>query len=64
MSTAASAHDRPRRWDSPFTDDLTDADIASLLARAPFASMKADNFPRSSPLPDVLKNDTRIRRDH
>ena len=61
-TTAAPAHDRPRRWDSPFSDEITDADVQSLLSRAPFVNMKADNFPRSATLPDVLKNDTRICR--
>lgn len=62
MSTVAHAQDRPRRWDAPFSEDLTDADIARLLERAPFKDMKAESFPRSAPLPDVLKNDTRLRR--
>jgi len=62
MSIVAPAQDRPRRWDSPFSDDLTDADVARLLERPPFKDMKAESFPRSAPLPDVLKNDARIRR--
>ena len=62
MSTVAHALERPRRWDAPFSDDLTDADVRRLLDQAPFKDMKADSFPRSSPLPDVLKNDARIRR--
>ncbi len=61
MSTLAPTLDRPRRWDSPFSDDLTDSVATSLLERAPFKNMKAENFPRSAPLPDVLKNDARIR---
>ncbi|MET0263601.1 MAG: cyclic nucleotide-binding domain-containing protein, partial [Rariglobus sp.] len=61
MSNVVTGLDRPRRWDSPFTDDLTDQDISRLLSRPPFSAMKADNFPRSAPLPDVLKNDARLR---
>lgn len=62
MSTLAPALDRPRRWDSPFSEDLTDADVSGVLARAPFSAMKPESFPRSAPLHDILKNDTRLRR--
>ncbi len=61
MSTAHTL-DRPRRWDAPFSDDISDEDILRLLESAPFNAMNAENFPRSSPLPDVLRNDARIRR--
>ncbi len=62
MSTIASAPDRPRRWDAVFSDDITEADVQRLMARAPFIEMNPESFPRSAPLPDVLKNDSRLHR--
>jgi Fe-S-cluster-containing dehydrogenase component/CRP-like cAMP-binding protein len=62
MSAPTSTLDRPRRWDAAFSDDMTEADAQSLLLRAPFKDMKLESFPRSAPLPEVLKNDTCIRR--
>ena len=62
MSTLPAPLDRPRRWDAAFSDDMTEDDARRLLARAPFKDMKTDSFPRSAPLPDILKNDARIRR--
>ncbi|MFA6289646.1 MAG: cyclic nucleotide-binding domain-containing protein [Opitutaceae bacterium] len=60
MSTITSAPDRPRRWDAAFSDDITDADVQRLMAREPFRDMNLESFPRSAPLPDVLKNDARL----
>ncbi len=62
MSTIPSAPDRPRRWDSAFSDDITDADVQRLMVREPFKDMNQESFPRSAPLPDVLKNDARLHR--
>ncbi len=62
MNVTASGLDRPKRWDSAFAEDMTDADVQRLLSRAPFSAMNPDNFPRAAPLADVLKNDARIRR--
>ena len=63
--------DKPKRWDLPFSHDLphplerrdmSDADLARLLAMEPFRSMQAGRFPRTIPLDGILRNDTRIRR--
>ena len=62
MSTLASSLGRPRRWDAAFSDDMTDADVARLLALAPFRDMNPESFPGSAPLREVLQNDTRLRR--
>ncbi|MEN0109253.1 MAG: cyclic nucleotide-binding domain-containing protein [Planctomycetota bacterium] len=55
------ARPRPERWDKPLDDAMDDTTVARLLRVPPFASMDADAFPRSAALPDVLRNDTRVR---
>ncbi|HNC24741.1 MAG TPA: cyclic nucleotide-binding domain-containing protein [Opitutaceae bacterium] len=63
MSRSATAPglQRPRRWDSPFAEDVSEADIARLLRLAPFRDMNPESFPRSAPLADILRNDGRLR---
>ena len=51
---------RPQRWEVPFGDGMTDADVADLLTRAPFCNMDATRFPASLPLAGILRNDTRV----
>ncbi len=53
---------RPKRWDEPFGQKMTDADVDRLLTTAPFNRMDPDKFPESTPLRDILQNDTRIAR--
>ena len=53
---------RPQRWDEPFGPDMTDADVASLMARPEIAAIQADRFPAHASLAGILKNDTRIVR--
>ncbi|MDB6126180.1 MAG: hypothetical protein JWM35_76 [Verrucomicrobia bacterium] len=60
LSTAPGLQ-RPKRWDSPFSDDITDADVQRLLRLAPFKDMKPENFPRNASLADILRNDGRLR---
>ena len=62
MSSPAPTLGRPRRWDAAFSDEMTEADVARLLAHAPFQEMNPASFPGSAPLHEILKNDTRIRR--
>jgi Fe-S-cluster-containing dehydrogenase component/CRP-like cAMP-binding protein len=62
MSVTSSPFDRPRRWDAPFSDEMTGADVQRLLQRPPFRDMNPETFPRSASLFDVLKNDARIRQ--
>jgi Fe-S-cluster-containing dehydrogenase component/CRP-like cAMP-binding protein len=61
MPVAPASLDRPKRWDAPFSPDTTSAHIARLLRLSPFREMNPDSFPRSAPLPDILRNDTAIR---
>ncbi len=41
---------------------MSDADVAWLRTRAPFASMDDKSFPRSTPLTGLLRNDCRLHR--
>ncbi|MCZ6676339.1 MAG: 4Fe-4S dicluster domain-containing protein [Candidatus Poribacteria bacterium] len=53
---------RPQRWDNPFDPDMTEADVDRILSMSPFREMNLDDFPASTPLGGILRNDTRIRR--
>lgn len=53
---------RPRRWDAPLDASMTDADVAWLRTRHPFATMRQTSFTSSMPLQGILRNDCRIRR--
>lgn len=52
--------DKPQRWDQPFSEDMTDADVEFVLGIEPFKRMDADRFPAALPLADIIKNDTRL----
>ena len=51
---------RPQRWDSPFDPDMSDGELAMLLARPEFSSIDATRFPSSMPLEGILRNDCRV----
>ncbi len=53
---------RPERWDQPLDPSVTDADVAWLRSRQPFASLDHGSFPKTTPLDGVLRNDCRILR--
>lgn len=53
---------RPRRWDVPFGERMTEADVDRLLAIEPFRGIDAAAFPPSLPLRGILRGDTRIVR--
>jgi Fe-S-cluster-containing dehydrogenase component/CRP-like cAMP-binding protein len=53
---------RPERWSEPMDASMTDADVAWLCTRQPFAEMDPKSFPRSMPLSGILRNDCRIQR--
>jgi Fe-S-cluster-containing dehydrogenase component/CRP-like cAMP-binding protein len=61
MSGTSSSLNRPRRWDVAFSTDMTASDVSRLLRLAPFKDMDPEGFPRSAQLPDILKNDVRLR---
>ncbi|MBC8239431.1 MAG: cyclic nucleotide-binding domain-containing protein, partial [Alphaproteobacteria bacterium] len=51
---------RPRRWDTPFSDEMDSIDVERILALDPFREMDRDRFPDSLPLAGIISNDTRI----
>jgi Fe-S-cluster-containing dehydrogenase component len=53
---------RPQRWDQPFGLDMTDADVARLLAQPEIAAIRVDRFPDRLPLREILRNDARLVR--
>ena len=53
---------RPRRWDNPFSWEMTEAELDRILATEPFDSMEEASFPPSASLRDIIRNDTRIGR--
>ncbi|MCB1692328.1 MAG: hypothetical protein KDI19_06145, partial [Pseudomonadales bacterium] len=68
--TDAQAIEKPQRWDLPFSRDLpneierrdiSEEELDELLSIPPFSEMDATRFPRSLPLREILRNDTRIR---
>jgi Fe-S-cluster-containing dehydrogenase component/CRP-like cAMP-binding protein len=54
--------ERPQRWDVAFGPDMSDAAVDRLFATTPFREMSADNFPKRTPLREILRNDARILR--
>jgi Fe-S-cluster-containing dehydrogenase component/CRP-like cAMP-binding protein len=62
MAVIASTLERPDRWDAAFDPEMTDVDVDRLLSTAPFSNMSALNFPKRTPLREILRNDTKIRR--
>ena len=54
--------ERPQRWDAAFDPAMTDADVDRLFSIPPFSEMNPENFPKRTPLREVLKHDTAIRR--
>jgi Fe-S-cluster-containing dehydrogenase component/CRP-like cAMP-binding protein len=62
MSELEVAAPRPERWDIPFGERMTEADVDRLLSIDPFRRADAAAFPPTLPLRGVLRNDTRIVR--
>jgi Fe-S-cluster-containing dehydrogenase component/CRP-like cAMP-binding protein len=62
MPVTASMLERPDRWDAAFDPEMTDADVDRLLSIPPFSKMSPANFPKRTPLREILRNDTKIRR--
>ncbi len=65
--------DKPKRWDLPFSRDLpneiecrdlTEKELDELLETEPLSKMDASKFPKSLPLREILRNDTRTRVYH
>jgi Fe-S-cluster-containing dehydrogenase component/CRP-like cAMP-binding protein len=53
---------RPSRWDSPFSPEMADAQVARVLSLAPLNTLDASLFPASLALPDIIRHDARIER--
>ncbi len=53
---------RPRRWDKPFCDDMSDDLIDQILSTPHFKRMQASSFPRSLSLREIIRNDCRVRK--
>ena len=51
---------RPRRWDSPFSEEMSDTEAERILALEPFCDMDQDRFPETMSLTEIIRNDTRI----
>jgi Fe-S-cluster-containing dehydrogenase component/CRP-like cAMP-binding protein len=60
MAELEIAVPRPQRWDVPFGERMSDADVDRLLSVDPFRQADANAFPPTLPLRGVLRNDTRI----
>lgn len=53
---------RPQRWDQPFGEGMSEADVDRVLAVKPFSRIDPERFPPSAPLRGILRNDSRIVR--
>jgi Fe-S-cluster-containing dehydrogenase component/CRP-like cAMP-binding protein len=62
MPAAPTILERPQRWDAAFDPGMTDAAVDRLLATAPFNAMDATQFPKRTPLREILRNDLRMLR--
>jgi Fe-S-cluster-containing dehydrogenase component/CRP-like cAMP-binding protein len=51
---------QPKRWDSPFSQAVSDADVDRILSVKPFSEMDASKFPETASLRDIVRNDTRL----
>lgn len=54
--------ERPGRWDRPFSESMTDADVDGLLLKPPFSRLDAGRFRGKFTLAGILKNDARLFR--
>src|SRR3954452_5510849 len=54
--------ERPQRWDAAFDPAMTDAESYRLFSISPFSEMNPENFTKRTPLREILKHDTAIRR--
>lgn len=62
MPNALPTIERPQRWDAAFDPEMTDAAVDRLLGIAPFRDMDAAKFSKRTPLREILRNDTSLRR--
>ena len=55
---------RPQRWDHPLDSTMSLAMVNWLLTQPPFQQMDPHSFASHAPLPDILKNDSRLLKLH
>lgn len=53
---------RPKRWDTPFSSEMTDADVQELMQNPILSGIPVNQFPTHTPLAGILKNDARVRK--
>jgi len=53
---------RPQRWDTPFSEEMSEADVSRILTSTLFQQINPDNFNTALPLAGILANDARIVR--
>lgn len=61
MADATTSISRPQRWDVPFDDSMSAEHVDRILSIAPFSQIDPAKFPSSTPLRDILLNDTGLR---
>jgi len=57
----AATIDKPKRWDTAFDPDMSDADFDLMMARSEIAEVDG-RFPDSLPLEGIVRNDMRLVR--
>ena len=62
MPLTPTTIERPERWDAAFDPEMTDAAVDRLVTVSPFREMNPEKFPKRTPLREILKHDTSIRR--
>jgi Fe-S-cluster-containing dehydrogenase component/CRP-like cAMP-binding protein len=58
----SGAIQRPQRWDIPYSDEMTDADVERILSAPPFSELDPKRFRGQVTLKGIIKNDARIVR--
>jgi Fe-S-cluster-containing dehydrogenase component/CRP-like cAMP-binding protein len=60
MNQGRSIIPRPKRWDVPFSEEMTDEIVQRVLAVAPFSNIDRRKFSGAISLEGILKNDARL----
>jgi Fe-S-cluster-containing dehydrogenase component/CRP-like cAMP-binding protein len=60
MVIAGSTMQRPHRWDTPFSPDMTRGPVTRALGKPPLNALDASLFPTHLALADIIRNDARI----
>ena len=60
MSQTRTTIPRPKRWDVPFSDKMTDSVVQRILSVAPFKDIDRAKFSKNVSLEGIIKNDARL----